>query len=366
MNNNRINKILKAFLFVLLVSIVLMFILYWNIGHDFSKQVESGQLDPISGEGLGILGYLLYYYVFYTILFVIWLTILNSKKEEVTYNSKRNQLGVIFLFSILPTIFILLVLILASPKPFKKYQYVKRLEHEIENGKIIKYSGDSVKIYEATVVNDKTVGKEITRYDNGKTSSEKNYNEGVLDGESSDYYENGNKRSVTIYSMGMANRIVNFYENGQMSYLHDKDSTYDRYDWWENGQMQSRNYNGNTSDYWEQDGKQTLFSGNGTIIIWAKERGKKEREIIYKNATIIKETSWYNNGFISYQREFIILSEKEAESIGCEDGTFRGYKSIHYYENGKTKTIDYRGKTVKDKNFNNTVEYDENGNVVKS
>lgn len=365
MNNAGVNKIVKVFLFVLLTSIVLMFALYWNIGHDFSKQVESGQLEPISGEGLGILGYLLYYYIFYTILFVIWLSILNGKKDEVTYNSKRNQLGVIFIFSILPTILILIFLILASPKPFKRYQYVKRLEHEIENGKIIKYSSDSVKIYETTIVNDKIVGKEITRYDNGKTSSEKNYKEGVLDGESVDYYENGNKRSVTIYSMGMAKRIVNFYENGQMSYLHDRDSLYDRYDWWENGQIQSRNYNGYASDYWEQDGRQTLFSGNGKVTILDKEKGKKEREMIYKNGVIIKETSWYSNGLISYQREFIILNEKEAEQIGCEDGAFRGYKSMHFYENGKTRDIDYNGKVDKGRSYYNRTEYDESGNTIK-
>ena len=366
MNKGVINKIVKAFLFLLLASIVLIFALYWNIGRDFSKQVESGQVEPISGEGLGILGYLLYFFIFYTILFVIWLSILNSKKKEVSYNSKRNQLAVIFIFSILPASLIVIFLILASPKPFKQYQYVKRLEHEIENGQIIKYSNDSVKIYEATIVNDKIVGKEITRYSNGRISSEKNYKEGLLDGESIDYYENGNKKGVTLYSLGMTKRIVSFYENGQMSCLHDKDSLYDRYDWWENGQMQSRNYNGNTSDYWEQDGKQTLFRANGKIAIWAKEKDKKEREIMYKNAKIMKETSWYNSGFIIYQREFIILNEKEAEEIGCEDGEFRGYKSVLYYENGKTRTIDYSGKGHKGKGYYKRIEYDENGNALKS
>jgi hypothetical protein len=364
MNIERINNLVKLSIWILIVSIVLIIAIYLNIGRDFQKQVVSGHLESISGEGLGILGFLLYYYLFYLIVFIIWLAILNYKKSGISYNSIRNQLWIIFIFSILPTIFILLFLLLSSNSPFKQYPHIKKLAHEIENGKIIKYSIDSVKIYEANIVNDKIVGKEITRYNTGIISSEKNYIENILDGESIEYYENGNKKSSIFYVMGSSKQLINWFENGQKSYLYNEDSLYSKYEWWENGQIKSNDYRGSTSNYWEKDGKQTLYNGNGKITIWADSTGSKQLEITYKNGNVIKEISWYSKGTINRQRDFIILDEKEAENIGCKNGEFRGYRDIYYYENGKSKSINYRGNTSNNESFYKSIKYDENGNTI--
>jgi antitoxin component YwqK of YwqJK toxin-antitoxin module len=363
MNHQDLNKAIKIILGVLLLSILAIVLLYLNIGRDFQKQVESGQLRPVSGEGLGILGMLLYYFLGYLLIFIGWLIALIINKDTTNNGSKQTQLIIIIIFSIFPTTLVLFFMCKASPNPFKNHTYTKTSEHEIRNGKIIRYSSDSVIVFEATILNDQKVGKEITRYENGVTASENNYIENVLHGESISYNQNGIKQSVTTYLMGQTTRSCKFYENGQMSYLFDEDSAYSRYEWWENGQLKAR-YHNTPSDYWEADGKQTLFNGNGTILIRDKTSGRKLQETTYENNNVIKEISWYSFGLVSRVGELVRLSEKESKAIGCEEGAFSGYMDLQYHTNGRIGQIDYKGTTGIGKSFRKTIRYDRSGELL--
>lgn len=317
-----------------------MFVLLWNVGYNVDKMIDSGGYSPTSFEGLGMMGLLLYFYFIYLLIFIIWLFILNSCKNTVNNKWKLVQLIPIFIFSIIPTILIEIVLIYSAPNPFKQYPKVQRLEHEIENGVIIRYSEDSVKLYEATVVNDKIVGEEIERYKTGEIKSIQNYKDGVLDGESVYYYKNGNKSESRVYKLGQSLEIKAWFENSQMSYFYNHDSLY-RYRWWDNGQLQELYYNGYLNSYWEKDGTQTLSGGGGRVTFWHNDNPEqKSSETIYRNSQLVKETTWSLNGNKSRQDEFIQLSKEESKKIDfyCE---FKGFKKMLFYEDGTIKRITY-------------------------
>lgn len=238
MNHQALNKATKIILCVLLSSILVIVLLYLNILSNFQKRVESSELRPVSGEGLGLLGILLFYFFGYLLIFIGWL-ILIINKNTTNAGAKITQLILISIFSVLPTAVVLFVMCRASPNPFKDHTYTGP-EHGIYNGKITRYSPDNVLIYEATILNGQKVGKERAWYENGVKAWEKNYIENVLHGESIVYDQSGNKKSVTTYLMGQKTRSCGFYKNGQMSHLFDEDSAYLRYEWWENGQLRSR------------------------------------------------------------------------------------------------------------------------------
>lgn len=361
-----LNKTIKTFRWFLIIAIVLISLLVWNMGHDFTKKVESGGMDSLSGEGLGMAGILVYFYFLYLIAFIIWLSILNSFSKFADNIFKRIQLIFIFIFAIIPTFIIILFLAFTSPNPFKQYEVVKRLENEIENGKLIHYSKDSIKLYEANIVNDKIVGKEIVKYENGETRSIQNYKDGVLDGECTYYYKNGQKSESRIYKMGSSEEIKTWYENGKISYYFHPDSLY-RYRWWNNGQLQEKYYNGNLNCYWEKDGTQTLINGNGNVSLWYDDNHKqKSSETIYKYGRNVMETTWSQNGFISRHDEYIKLNKEESNKIGY-DCEFYGKKSEIFYEDGKLKSINYWSTNPPCKNENGenyiTYEYSKDGKV---
>lgn len=363
MNDQRLNKALKITLILLLLSLVTIILLYLNITSDFQKRVECGELRPTSGEGAWVMQLLVFAYVVYLLVFICLLAALLIDKAPGSVDSRQTTFIVIILFSVLPTVLVLFWMCKASPNPFKKFTCLKTAEHEVRNGMIKRYAFDSVLVYEATILNDQKIGKEITRYENGVIASENNYVENVLHGECIHYYEQGNKRSVTTYVMGQRSRACEFYENGQMQYLFDEDSVYSNYQWWENGQLRCRSRH-TPLDYWEQDGKQTLFSGNGHILIRDKTSGKKLQEQIYARTNILKEMSWHNDGTLSRVRESVSLSEKASRDIGCKDGPFSGYMDVHYYTNGKIESIYYNGTSGKHKSFYKSIRYDQNGKAL--
>lgn len=125
------NKIIKIFLWILISSISISFFLLRNIDNDFAKKLESGQTYPTSGEGLGMLGVLLFHYLLYLIVFIDSLLRLNRSGNNFDDASKKRKLAIIFIFSIIPTLLIVLSLLIASPNPFKQYQNVKKMKYKI-------------------------------------------------------------------------------------------------------------------------------------------------------------------------------------------------------------------------------------------
>lgn len=357
--NQTLDKAVKIFLAFLLLSALTIVLIYLNIGNDFRKMVESGLLQPVSGEGLGFLGLFLFGYVAYLLLFICWLGILFINKERINVQSKHIQLLLILIFSVAPTTLVLFFLFQRSPNPFRQYQ--PRNECDIENGKITRYSPNHVIIYEATILNKQMVGKEITRYDNGVIASENNYIENVLHGESTIYDQHGHKQNVTTYIMGQKSRFCTFYENGQMSYVSDEDSIYSAYEWWENGQLKSMSQQ-ELSEYGQANGNEALLKKN--IVIPAKANRGTQPKTIDVNPNPIKKISWYSDGTLRSVKALVNLSEKESRNMGCEEGTFSGYMELYYHSNGKIERIAYNGNTAKDEDFRRSTRYDLNGRLL--
>ena len=173
MNDQLLNKALKLTLIFLLLSLVAIILLYLTISNDVQKRVECGELRPTSGEGAWVLTLCVFAYTGYLLIVICLLLAMIIDKNTSTH-SKQTQFILMIIFSVLPTILVLFWMCKASPDPFKKFTCIKTAEHEILNGKITRYSSDSVLVYEATILNDQKVGKEITRYENGVTASENN------------------------------------------------------------------------------------------------------------------------------------------------------------------------------------------------
>lgn len=357
--NQILDKAVKIILAFLLLSALTIVLIFLNIGNDFGKMVESGQLQRVSGEGLGLLGLFLFGYVAYLLLFMCWLGALIIAKDRLTIGSKQIQLILIVIFSVLPTTVVLFVMFKKSPNPFSEYR--QRDGCDIENGKVTRYSSDKVMVYEATILNNQMVGKEITRYDNGVIASENNYIQNVLHGESTVYDQNGNKRSITTYIMGQKSRFCEFYGNRQMSYLFDEDSVYSKYEWWETGQLKSIGQQ-EPSEYRETNGNQTLLKDN--IVIPGKTSGGKQQKTIYVNPNVIKEISWYSDGTVSRIKTIVTLPEKESRNIGYEEGAFSGDIDLYYFSNGMIRQIDYNANTGKNTRFHKSSRYGPDGKLL--
>jgi len=352
----KLYKIEKIFFWIFVLSVLLWVALFWNIG----RWIDAQNASSTAFEGFGMTAYLLFYYFIYMFIFVLWLIILIVNKDSIHLKWKRVQLILIFVFSIIPTLFIDIFLIIKLPK--YKHHIVYTPIIIPQNGKVVQYSNDSIKLYEAYYVNDTIVGQEIERYESGQIRAIRNYKDGVMDGVYIAYYENGNKRESRVYNLGNSGELKSWYENGTMSYYYNPDSIYS-YRWWDNGQLQEMNYRGYINGFWKKDGTQTVNNGNGIVsYYYDNDTLRKSCEISYSHSKNVKEESWSPKGNRIKHREFIHLSEEKSKKIGFSY-EFRGYKSI-YYENGSIEKIYYNTTSFKYKGKGSiTYEYSIDGKL---
>jgi len=353
----KLYKIEKIFFWIFVLSVLLWVALFWNIG----RWIDAQNASSTAFEGFGMTAYLLFYYFIYMFIFVLWLIILIVNKDSIHLKWKRVQLILIFVFSIIPTLFIDIFLIIKLPK--YKHHIVYTPIIIPQNGKVVQYSNDSIKLYEAYYVNDTIVGQEIERYESGQIRAIRNYKDGVMDGVYIAYYENGNKRESRVYNLGNSGELKSWYENGTMSYYYNPDSIYS-YRWWDNGQLQEMNYRGYINGFWKKDGTQTVNNGNGIVsYYYDNDTLRKSCEISYSHSKNVKEESWSPKGNRIKYREFIHLSEEKSKKIGFSY-EFRGYKSIYYYENGSIEKIYYNTTSFKYKGKGSiTYEYSIDGKL---
>ena len=94
--------------------------MYSNIFQDCLKQ-EDAYGDSYSWVGWGAWAFILSFFILYTIVFIIWLRRLYLNRDTIKLQSKKLQLFIISIFSIIPALLLIVFLMNNSPYPFKNY-----------------------------------------------------------------------------------------------------------------------------------------------------------------------------------------------------------------------------------------------------
>ena len=180
-------------------------------------------------------------------------------------------------------------------------------------------------------------------YENGNKKEVSIYKEGKLDGLRTFYYENGNKKEVSNYTAGELDGVYNsFYENGNKEVISNYKS-------------------------WKLNGLRTLYYENGNkkeVCIYKEgkldglctaynEIGLKTYEINYSDDLSNGKTTVYNNGVKTKEVQFIkgnihgpvfnYFENGKIESKFMIDSTYLYHAGIkgdfyEYNENGSLKT----------------------------
>ena len=147
----------------------------------------------------------------------------------------------------------------------------------------------------------------------------------MLDGDLTEWYENGQKLKEAEYKDGLLDGdLTEWYENGQklkeVEYKEDKTSG-DLTSWYENGQKEI-----------EAEYKDGLLNGDATL--WY-EKGQKQEEAEYKDDKLHGDaTLWYENGKKKSVNEY-------------KDGLLDG-RQTSWYDNGKKKSIGFYKNGLRD------------------
>ena len=182
---------------------------------------------------------------------------------------------------------------------------------------------------------------------------------GLLDGESRQYYEEGEIKSVSPFKNNVANgTFISYYQNGNIKEKHtykDGNEEGEGIFYYENGKLEEKYFmkngklDGEAINYFE-DGKiknKAIFKDGVTL----EEEVYKDNEVrknTFKNGEIVKQDIYSKNKILKAKK---LLLENEKMKI------------ISYYENGNIEQKAYfvNGKQEKEHFF-----YDEKGNLIKT
>jgi len=172
--------------------------------------------------------------------------------------------------------------------------WTKKLSDEPISGKVYGYFGEIKplkKIHKGNLLNGKKEGNWKSFYHStGKKKDEENYKDGNLDGLRTEWYENGNLKSITSHKK-TRNRIekikyVEYYENGwkesEGNEWNENMKDWNEWtEWYENGQKSSERI-------WDEkeDGLWTYFY----------ENGQKYLVKTYKDGKEISSNCWDKDG----------------------------------------------------------------------
>ena len=115
------DKFIKYSIWSLLGAVAVIILAFLNIANDSNKIMASYPEGSVFNEGVGYIAFFLSYYFIYTLVFIIWLVLLNSLRSQISNLWKKIQLITIFVLSVLPTLIIAVWFLVVSPNPFKQY-----------------------------------------------------------------------------------------------------------------------------------------------------------------------------------------------------------------------------------------------------
>jgi len=203
---------------------------------------------------------------------------------------------------------------------------------------------------------------------------------GLLDGESREYYEEGNIKSISPFKNNIPDGIfISYYQNGNIKEKHTYKNGNEEGEglfYYENGQLEEKYFMKNG----KLDGEATVYFEDGKIRNKSIFKdGVKLEEETYKDDEIRKNT--FKNGEIVQQDIYSKNKKLKAKKFFLENGKT---KIISYYENGNKQEevfainelfdgealVYYPSGKLKEKDFfkngkreGEAIIYYENGNV---
>ena len=187
---------------------------------------------------------------------------------------------------------------------------------------------------------------------------------GLLDGESREYYEEGDIKSISHFKNHIPDGVfISYYPNGNMeekyAYVNGQ-ANGECFSYYENGKLEERYFLKNG----EIDGEAFAYYPSGKLEVkdFFKD-GKKEGEsIFYHENGNIKQKSTFKNGKREGDLFIYFPSGKLRQTEKYINGKIEG-EVIEYYESG---TIKEKAYFINDKQEKEHFFYDEKGNLIKT
>ena len=186
----------------------------------------------------------------------------------------------------------------------------------------------------------------------------------LLDGESREYYEEGDIKSISHFKNHIPDGVfISYYPNGNMeekyAYVNGQ-ANGECFSYYENGKLEERYFLKNG----EIDGEAFAYYPSGKLEVkdFFKD-GKKEGEsIFYHENGNIKQKSTFKNGKREGDLFIYFPSGKLRQTEKYINGKIEG-EVIEYYESG---TIKEKAYFINDKQEKEHFFYDEKGNLIKT
>ena len=186
----------------------------------------------------------------------------------------------------------------------------------------------------------------------------------LLDGESREYYEEGDIKSISHFKNHIPDGVfISYYQNGNMeekyAYVNGQ-ANGECLSYYENGKLEERYFLKNG----EIDGEAFAYYPSGKLEVkdFFKD-GKKEGEsIFYHENGNIKQKSTFKNGKREGDLFIYFPSGKLRQTEKYINGKIEG-EVIEYYESG---TIKEKAYFINDKQEKEHFFYDEKGNLIKT
>ena len=187
---------------------------------------------------------------------------------------------------------------------------------------------------------------------------------GLLDGESREYYEEGDIQSVSSFKNNVANGLfISYYQNGNIenkyAYVNGQ-ANGECFSYYENGKLEERYFLKNG----EIDGEAFAYYPSGKLRGKEVQKlGKREGEsIIYHENGNIKQKSTFKNDKREGDLFIYFPSGKLRQTEKYINGKIEG-EVIEYYESG---TIKEKAYFINDKQEKEHFFYDKKGKLIKT
>ena len=187
---------------------------------------------------------------------------------------------------------------------------------------------------------------------------------GLLDGESREYYEEGNIKSISHFKNDIPDGVfISYYQNGNIenkyAYVNGQ-ANGECFSYYENGKLEERYFLKNG----EIDGEAFAYYPSGKLRGKEVQKlGKREGEsIIYHENGNIKQKSTFKNDKREGDLFIYFPSGKLRQTEKYINGKIEG-EVIEYYESG---TIKEKAYFINDKQEKEHFFYDEKGNLIKT
>ena len=186
----------------------------------------------------------------------------------------------------------------------------------------------------------------------------------LLDGESREYYEEGDIKSISHFKNHIPDGVfISYYQNGNMeekyAYVNGQ-ANGECLSYYENGKLEERYFLKNG----EIDGEAFAYYPSGKLEVkdFFKDGKKEGKSIFYHENGNIKQKSTFKNGKREGDLFIYFPSGKLRQTEKYINGKIEG-EVIEYYESG---TIKEKAYFINDKQEKEHFFYDEKGNLIKT